>query len=111
MGKDTLNRIAETYDVAIIARGSFFDKGRNPGPGVLCAEYFPSTSPLPLTHPSHVAKIGERKLHMVIEGQSPDSVTAAKTEMRRILEEATLELHGRLAAGLETSSGGKYNVV
>jgi hypothetical protein len=48
---------------------------------------------------------------MVIEGQSPDSVTAAKTEMRRILEEATLELHGRLAAGLETSSGGKYNVV
>ena len=47
---------------------------------------------------------------MVIEGNTPEGVSGAKSEMRRILEEATLELHGRIAAGLD-GGGGKYNVV
>ena len=47
---------------------------------------------------------------MVIEGQTPESVSGAKAEMRRILEEATLEIHGRMAAGLD-GGGGKYSVV
>jgi len=86
MSRDSLIRITETYEVAIIARGSFFDKGRNPGPG-------------------------ERRLHMVIEGSSPEGVSGAKSEMRRILEEETLEIHGRMAAGLDSGGGGKYSVV
>jgi ATP-dependent RNA helicase DDX46/PRP5 len=86
MSRDSLIRITETYEVAIIARGSFFDRGRNPGPG-------------------------ERRLHMVIEGSSPEGVSGAKSEMRRILEEETLEIHGRMAAGLDSGGGGKYSVV
>jgi len=85
MGKDTKDRVEEEYTVAITARGHFFDKGRNPGPG-------------------------EEKLHFVIDGDTVERVSGAKRELRRILEEATLELHGRIAAGLD-GGGGKYNVV
>lgn len=78
--KGSLTGIQEWCDVAITARGSFIQSGRK-------------------------AQAGDRKLHLYIEGKSKASVSRAKKEIRRILEESTSE------AAPEQNSYAKYSVL
>lgn len=77
--KDALYQITELTGAAITTRGTFFPPGKTPGPG-------------------------ERKLFLFIEGPSEQSVKEARTEIKKILEEAALNV---LARGPEKPAG-KY---
>eukprot|EP01029_Cantina_marsupialis_P012424 TRINITY_DN273_c4_g1_i1.p1 TRINITY_DN273_c4_g1~~TRINITY_DN273_c4_g1_i1.p1 ORF type:complete len:1095 (+),score=447.13 TRINITY_DN273_c4_g1_i1:130-3414(+) len=65
--KDTLNNVTEWTGCAITSRGSYVAPGRRAMPG-------------------------ERKLYLLIEGPTEVSVTKAKKELFRVLEEATAEI-------------------
>ncbi|KAI9311136.1 hypothetical protein DFJ73DRAFT_485567, partial [Zopfochytrium polystomum] len=63
--KKQISQIAEVCKVAITARGSFFPPGKQPGPG-------------------------ERKLVLVVEGDTQFCVDRAAKEIKLILKEATM---------------------
>lgn len=77
--KESLDAIVELTGAAIIGRGSFVPQGRKPNPG-------------------------ERKLYLVIEGSTPQSVQGALRELQRILDETTLQV------GLGGEKYGKYSL-
>ncbi|KAL1920340.1 uncharacterized protein VTP21DRAFT_1486 [Calcarisporiella thermophila] len=84
--KETISQITEDTGAAITTRGTYFPPGKQPGPG-------------------------ERKLYLVIEGDTEMMVELAKNEVRRILTEATIaamEQEARQGAG---SAVGRYSVV
>ncbi|KAL2500272.1 DEAD-box ATP-dependent RNA helicase 42 [Forsythia ovata] len=64
--KETLGPISEWTGAAITTRGQYFAPGRVPGPG-------------------------ERKLYLFIEGPTEQSVKRAKAELKRALEEITMQ--------------------
>jgi len=78
--KDALATITEMTGCGITAKGQFFAPGRNPVPGV-------------------------RKLYLLIEGNSLEEVRNAKTEIKRILDEAVLTAHP------DKTQYGKYTVL
>jgi ATP-dependent RNA helicase DDX46/PRP5 len=78
--KDALATITEMTGCGITAKGQFFPLGRNPIPGV-------------------------RKLYLLIEGNSLEEVRNAKTEIKRILDEAVLTAHP------DKTHYGKYTVL
>lgn len=78
--KGSLDSIIEFTACAITTKGTFVAPGRNPPPG-------------------------EKKLFLYIEGPSMQAVSLARTEIKRILEEATSAFPG------EKESYGKYTVV
>ena len=63
MHRESLQAIQEWTKVAITTKGAYFPPGRNP-------------------------PAGERKLFLLIEGETEQAVKTARKEMRRILEEA-----------------------
>jgi len=78
--KDALASITDMTGCGITAKGQFFLPGRNPTQGI-------------------------RKLYLLIEGNSMEEVHNAKTEIRRILEDAVLTSHP------EKTQYAKYNVL
>jgi ATP-dependent RNA helicase DDX46/PRP5 len=78
--KDALAAITEWTGAAVTTRGSYIPPGRNPS-------------------------LGERKLYLFIEAPDLSSVKKAKTEIMKILEEATVN------AAPEKDKYGKYKVV
>uniref|UniRef100_A0A7S4IIZ5 ATP-dependent RNA helicase PRP5/DDX46/KHDC4 KH domain-containing protein n=1 Tax=Prymnesium polylepis TaxID=72548 RepID=A0A7S4IIZ5_9EUKA len=82
MQRDSLQAIQEWTKVAITTKGTYYPPGRNAPPG-------------------------ERKLFMVIEGESEEAVKAAKKELRRTLEE-----HAAVAAPDDSSTNryAKYSI-
>uniref|UniRef100_A0A7S3AHJ0 RNA helicase n=1 Tax=Haptolina ericina TaxID=156174 RepID=A0A7S3AHJ0_9EUKA len=82
MQRDSLQAIQEWTKVVITTKGAYYPPGRNPPPG-------------------------ERKLYMVIEGETEVAVKAAKKELRRTLEE-----HAAVAAPDDSSTNryAKYSV-
>jgi ATP-dependent RNA helicase DDX46/PRP5 len=78
--KGSLADVQEWTDVAITSKGVYIPSNRKPGPG-------------------------ERKLYLLIEGKSRISVMNAKKEIRRVLEEASLN------AKPDENAYGKYVVV
>lgn len=83
--KEQISQITEVSGAAITTRGTFFPAGKQPGPN-------------------------ERKLYLFIEGDSELVVEKAKTEIKRILMEATV---AQLEADARTGGGGagRYSVV
>ncbi|CAA3008216.1 DEAD-box ATP-dependent RNA helicase 42-like [Olea europaea subsp. europaea] len=80
--KETLGPISEWTGAAITTRGQYFAPGRVPGPG-------------------------ERKLYLFIEGPTEQSVKRAKAELKRALEEITMQ-----ASSLPSSAQpGRYSVL
>lgn len=69
--------------MAIISRGSYIPPGKKP-------------------------EIGDRRLHLLIEGSSDLAVKQAKLEIQRMLEEETMRLG---ASGALLSTGGRYSVL
>ncbi|KAH6561789.1 hypothetical protein BASA62_009574 [Batrachochytrium salamandrivorans] len=63
--KEQITLISEVSGTAITTRGTFVEKGKQPGPG-------------------------QRKLYLFIEGESQMALDRAKVEIKRILTEATL---------------------
>lgn len=78
--KDALMQIQEFSGCNVLPRGQFVPTGRNPPPG-------------------------EKKLFLLIEGSDEESVDLAKTEIKKILEEAILNAHP------DKPSFRKYSVV
>jgi len=78
--KDALASITDMTGCGITAKGQFFAPGRNPTQGI-------------------------RKLYLLIEGNSLEEVRNAKTEIKRILDDAVLTSHP------EKSQYAKYTVV
>jgi ATP-dependent RNA helicase DDX46/PRP5 len=56
--------------------------------------------------PGQVVPEGEQKLHLLIEGPTPQVVKLAKAEIKRILEESTERAFQR-----EAPTTGRYNVL
>lgn len=81
--RETLADINEQTGAAIIVRGIFAERGRPPPEG-------------------------ERKLYLLIEGPNEQCVKRARSELKRILEEATEKALRRDGAPLMP---GKYNIV
>ncbi|KAJ8663783.1 hypothetical protein O0I10_000057 [Lichtheimia ornata] len=81
--KEQISQITEVSGAAITTRGTFFPPGKQPGPN-------------------------ERKLYLFIEGDSELVVEKAKTEIKRILVEATV---AQMEAEARTGGGGRYSVV
>ncbi|KAI5674407.1 hypothetical protein M9H77_14771 [Catharanthus roseus] len=80
--KETLGPISEWTGAAITTRGQFFPPGKITGPG-------------------------ERKLYLFIEGPTEQSVKRAKAELKRVLEDITMQ-----ASSLPGSAQpGRYSVV
>lgn len=79
--RDQIVRISDLTGAAITTRGSYFAPNKPPGPG-------------------------ERKLHLLVEGESQMIIDHAKNEIKRILMEATVQ-----AMEAEMSAGGRYSVV
>ncbi|KAH9317119.1 hypothetical protein KI387_018888 [Taxus chinensis] len=80
--KETLGPIREWTGAAITTRGQFYPPGKFPGPG-------------------------ERKLYMFIEGPTESSVKKAKSEVKRVLEDFTVQSHS-LPGSVQP---GKYSVL
>jgi ATP-dependent RNA helicase DDX46/PRP5 len=59
-----------------------------------------------LTKTGQVVPEGEQKLHLLIEGPTPQVVKLAKAEIKRILEESTERAFQR-----EAPTTGRYNVL
>ncbi|KAJ2553734.1 pre-mRNA processing RNA-helicase [Coemansia sp. RSA 1933] len=83
--RDTLTQIIEQTGVAITTRGIFVPAGKS-------------------------APEGERKLYLSIEGDSERAVERAKTEIKRILTEATVHIMEQDARASGGGSG-RYSVV
>ncbi|KAI8145058.1 P-loop containing nucleoside triphosphate hydrolase protein [Fennellomyces sp. T-0311] len=83
--KEQISQITEVSGAAITTRGTFFPPGKQPGPN-------------------------ERKLYLFIEGDSELVVEKAKTEIKRILVEATV---AQMEAEARTGGGGagRYTVL
>eukprot|EP00727_Mastigamoeba_balamuthi_P004885 m51a1_g14395 putative probable atp-dependent rna helicase ddx46 (1222) ;mRNA; r:342551-347099 len=81
--KDALTAISEYTGAAVTTRGMFVPPGRTAPPG-------------------------ERKLYLVIEAPTSDSVHKAKKEIKRILEENSLLIH---PDALRLGGGGRYSVL
>lgn len=80
--KETLGPISEWTGAAITTRGQYFPPGKAAGPG-------------------------ERKLYLFIEGPTEQSVKRAKAELKRVLEDITMQ-----ASSLPGSAQpGRYSVV
>ncbi|KAJ1674472.1 pre-mRNA processing RNA-helicase [Spiromyces aspiralis] len=86
--RETLSQLTENTGVAITTRGIYVVPGK----------------PVP---------DGERKLHLLIEGESERAVDQAKQEIRRLLAEATMQQMERESrqGGLGGSVPGRYSVV
>ncbi|KAJ9704690.1 hypothetical protein PVL29_002976 [Vitis rotundifolia] len=80
--KDTLIPISEWTGAAITTRGQYYSTGKVPGPG-------------------------ERKLYLFIEGPTEQSVKRAKAELKRVLEDFTIQAISNPSA----VQPGKYSVV
>ena len=80
--KNALDDISEQTGVAIIARGSYIPPGKK-------------------------LEIGERRLYLLLEGNTDLQVRQAKLEILRMLDEETL----RLGASGNASSFGRYAVL
>ena len=80
--KDTLIPISEWTGAAITTRGQYYTTGKVPGPG-------------------------ERKLYLFIEGPTEQSVKRAKAELKRVLEDFTIQAISNPSA----VQPGKYSVV
>jgi len=78
--KDTVTCMMDLSETSIIVRGLYFPTGKQPG-------------------------IGERRLHLRIEGIAEVSVERARSEVQRVLVEATLEAAER--GGIDYS---RYNI-
>ncbi|ORX82655.1 P-loop containing nucleoside triphosphate hydrolase protein [Anaeromyces robustus] len=84
--KDQITMITELTGAAITTRGTFFPPGKQPGPN-------------------------ERKLYLFIEGETQIIVDKAKTEIKRILTEATLSCIEAEARGTSSEATGRYTVI
>ena len=82
--RTAIDEITDRTGVAIISRGS----------------YVP---------PNKKLEIGERKLHLLIEGSSELSVKQAKLEIQRLLEEETIRLGA--TGALNSNTSGRYSVL
>lgn len=82
--KDSINDITEISGSAVTTRGNFFAPGTTVGPG-------------------------QRKLHLLIEGTTQQSVETAVFEIKRILMEATASALERAAQ--QGALPGRYTVV
>ena len=80
ISRDSLMAIQEMAQVVIITKGQYYAPGRNP-------------------------PAGERKLYLLIEGETEDVVKAARKELRRQLGE-----YAETAAPQQDSKYGKYSV-
>ena len=78
--KDTLKSVHEISGAAISVRGTYFPPGRVP-------------------------KVGERKLHILIEAKTQKSVDVAKIELARALREITSDVDPR-----SLGSTGRYKI-
>lgn len=78
--QEALAAITEWTGAAVTTRGAFTATGKNPPPG-------------------------ERKLYLFIEGPTAESVSKAKKEIKRILEENAVLYH------TDTRATGRYNVM
>jgi len=78
--------ITELTGAAITTRGTFFPSGKQPGPN-------------------------ERKLYLFIEGETQLIVDKAKTEIKRILTEATLSCIEAESRGTGSEATGRYTVI
>ena len=78
--KETVTSMMDLSETSIIVRGLYFPAGKQPG-------------------------IGERKLHLRIEGAAEVSVERARSEIQRVLIEATMEAAER--GGIDYS---RYNI-
>jgi ATP-dependent RNA helicase DDX46/PRP5 len=76
--RETIDDVSEKFEVAIISRGNYIAPGKKPGPN-------------------------EKKLYLSIEGHSDLSVSGARRELTRILNEETMRV------GLDPST--RYSVV
>ena len=81
MLKEGLKHVEEATGAAVTCRGIFVAPGRAP-------------------------PVGERRLHLLIEGTTEFAVKRARVELRRILEEET----SRLGSAASTSHYAKYQV-
>jgi ATP-dependent RNA helicase DDX46/PRP5 len=79
--RETIVSVAELTGAAVITKGVFVPPGRNPPEG-------------------------ERKIYLLIEGPTENSVKRAKQELKRILEETTEKVMRR-----DAPAAGKYSVV
>jgi len=84
--KDQITMITELTGAAITTRGTFFPSGKQPGPN-------------------------ERKLYLFIEGETQLIVDKAKTEIKRILTEATLSCIEAESRGTGSEATGRYTVI
>jgi ATP-dependent RNA helicase DDX46/PRP5 len=84
--RDQITMLTELTGAAITTRGTFFPPGKQPGPN-------------------------ERKLYLFIEGETQLIVDKAKTEIKRILTEATLSCIEAEARGTGSEATGRYTVI
>ncbi|ORX44050.1 P-loop containing nucleoside triphosphate hydrolase protein [Piromyces finnis] len=84
--KEQITMITELTGAAITTRGTFFPSGKTPGPN-------------------------ERKLYLFIEGETQLIVDKAKTEIKRILTEATLSCIEAESRGTSSEATGRYTVI
>jgi ATP-dependent RNA helicase DDX46/PRP5 len=83
--RSTTDAVEEATGAAVIAKGVYVDKGRDPPPG-------------------------ERRMYLLIQGPSADAVRAAKAQLKAVIEEAT-EKAMRRETGAAGPAVGKYNVL
>jgi hypothetical protein len=81
--REAIDLVCDRFNVGITARGQHIPATRQAAPG-------------------------ERRLHLLIEGQSRQSVEAAKAELQRIIDEALTTNSGRPEGGGRNYN--KYNV-
>lgn len=80
--KENVVSVQEYTGAAVTTRGVFVQPGKNPPPG-------------------------ERKLFLLIEGPTADSVAKAKKEIKRLLDEAT----ANVPESQRISAGGRHSVL
>jgi ATP-dependent RNA helicase DDX46/PRP5 len=83
--REAIDLVCDRFNVGITARGQHIPATRQAAPG-------------------------ERRLHLLIEGQSRQSVEAAKAELQRIIDEALTTNSGRPEGGGGGRNYNKYNV-
>ncbi|OZJ04765.1 hypothetical protein BZG36_01868 [Bifiguratus adelaidae] len=85
--KEQIVQIGEVSGAAITTRGTYFPPGKQPGPG-------------------------ERKLYLLIEGENSLVIERARTEIKRILTEATVQaMESEARGGPSVTGQGRYSVV
>ncbi|KAI9596059.1 P-loop containing nucleoside triphosphate hydrolase protein [Syncephalis fuscata] len=81
--KEEISRLTEHTGAAITTRGSFYETGKTPAEG-------------------------DRKLHLLVEAETEMALERAKTEIKRVLVDATV---AALEAEARSGSTGRYSVV